>query len=104
MISIEQIAHDLAIIYLKNRYGIDVSGSVSLSKGDGYGDISTLHLPSTSQSKYKKIGTGEKGFLGIEKKIKVEDGLEVDDLFNEIVDEYMNAYNHFHLLLSQKQF
>ena len=63
MLSNEKIAHDLAIVYLSNRYGIDISGGFSLTNGDGSGDIETEHLPATDEIKYKKISTGEKGFL-----------------------------------------
>ena len=103
MISKEQIAHDLTIVYLRNRYGIDIGGSFHVSSGDGSGDISTDHLPSTTQERYIKVKTGEKGLFGIEKKQKISDGLEIDTLFPEIVCEYKHAYNRFYELLSQSE-
>ena len=99
MISNEQIAHDLSIIYLNNRYGIDVSGDFYIDDGSGSGEIGTEHLPDTKELKYKRVGTGEKGFLGIEKKVNVEDGHVVDDLFFDILKNYRYAYNHFLNLL-----
>lgn len=101
MISKEQIAHDLTMIYMKNRYGIDISGDFSITDGSGSGTIVTEHFPSTSEPHYIKIGTGEKGFLGLERKRKVESGLKVDVLFEEMVDSYIKAYTHFLRLLSE---
>lgn len=95
MLSNEKIAHDLAIVYLSNRYGIDISGGFSLTNGDGSGDIETEHLPTTDEIKYKKISTGEEGFLGIEKKTKVEDGFAVDSAFSNIFKDYKRAYAFF---------
>ena len=48
MISKEQIAHDLTIVYLNNRYGIDVGGHISVFDGDGHGDVSTEKFPDIS--------------------------------------------------------
>lgn len=102
MITNEQIAHDLTIIYLSNRYGIDITGNFQLSDGSGYGEIGTGHLPDTKQLKYIQVGTGEKGFLGREKKVTVEDGYEVDDIFVDMLKNYREAYNHFLKLLEDK--
>lgn len=102
MIFKEQIAHDLTIIYMKNRYGIDISDDLSITDGTGAGTIGTEHFPSTSEPKYIKVGTGEKGFFGMERKKKIESGLKVDDLFDEMVDNYFKAYSHFINLLSKK--
>ena len=68
MISKEQLAHDLTMVYLNNRYGIDVDGHFSSSDGDGSGSVDTTKFPSAFEIKYKKVGTGERGFLGFEKK------------------------------------
>lgn len=102
MISKEQIAHDLTMIYMKNRYGIDISGDFSITEGNGSGTIGTEHFPSTSEPQYIKVGTGEKGFLGMERKKKIESGLKVDGLFEEMVDSYFKAYSHFVNLLSKE--
>lgn len=99
MISKEQIAHELTMTYMHNRYGVDVSGSFS----DGTGSIETNCLPSTQKPKNTKVGTGQKGFLGIEKKIKVQDGYVVDGIFSEMVEEYYRAYSKFLKLLADKQ-
>ena len=93
MISKEQIAHDLTIVYLNNRYGINVEGDISVSDGDGHGDITTKTFPDISEIKYKKVGTGEKGFLGIEKKIKVEDGYKADSIIDDMIEEYYQVFS-----------
>ena len=94
MISKEQIAHDLTMLYLKNRYGIDVRGDFSLVDGNGSGSISTRTLPSTAKIKYKYLPTGEKGFLGIKKTVRVEDGYEADDVIDQLIMEYHQTYNN----------
>ena len=93
MISKEQIAHDLTIVYLNNRYGINVEGDFSVSSGDGYGDITTIKFPDIFEIKYKKISTGEKGFLGIEKKVKVEDGYKADGIIDMMIEEYHKVFS-----------
>ena len=93
MISKEQIAHDLTIVYLNNRYGINVNGSISVSDGDGSGHVSTSKFPDCSEIKYKKIGTGERGFLGIEKKVKVEDGYKCDSIIESMIEEYYQIFS-----------
>jgi len=51
----EQIAHDLAVGYITNRYGVDVSGDFSVySLGDditGSGSVKTEHLPDVNEPK-----------------------------------------------------
>ena len=93
MISKEQIAHDLTIVYLNNRYGIDVGGYISVSDGDGRGDVSTEKFPDISEINYKKVGTGERGFLGIEKKVKVEDGYKADSIIDDMIEEYYQVFS-----------
>ena len=93
MINKEQIAHDLTMVYLNNRYGIEVDGHVSISDGDGFGDVGTKRFPHISEIKFKKIGTGEKGFLGIEKKVKIADGCVADDIIDRLIREYYQTYN-----------
>lgn len=93
MISKEQIAHDLTMVYLNNRYGINVEGYFSVSNGSGSGDIDTMKFPCITEIKYKKVGTGEKRFLGLEKKAKVEDGYQADEIIDELICEYYQTYN-----------
>jgi len=62
MLSKELIAYDLTMIYMKNRYGINVTGSFYISDNNGTGNIDTEHFPAVSEPQYTKVGTGEKGF------------------------------------------
>lgn len=93
MVSKEQIAHDLTMVYLSNRYGINVDGSVYISDGQGHGQIDTEKFPAVSKVKYKKVGTGERGFFGFEKQVRVEDGYESDDIIDELICEYYQTYS-----------
>ena len=93
MISREQIAHDLTIVYLNNRYGINVEGYISVNDGDGHGDITTKTFPDISEINYIKVGTGEKGFLGLEKKVKVEDGYKADSIIDDMIKEYYQVFS-----------
>lgn len=95
MISNEQIAHDLTMIYMQNRYGIKVD--MRLMDGDGH--IRTQHFPDATEPDYKEVGTGETGFFGMEKTKKVRSGHRVDPLFKEMVQNYYEAYMNFYELL-----
>lgn len=98
MISNEQIAHDLTMVYLRNRYGIEMSGS--FASGDG--SISSAHFPSVSDPRYIKVGTGEQGFFGREKQKLVRSGNKVDALFSIMVQDYLDAYAYFYRLLCER--
>ena len=111
MISKEQIAHELTMVYLSNRYGVDVKGDfiVNSSSSDqnitgviGSGSVETNHFPKTKDPKFIKVRTGEKGFLGFEKKEMVQSGFLVDDIFSDMVDDYYSAYIRFLKLLEDK--
>ena len=93
MISKEQLAHDLTMVYLNNRYGINVDGDIHVSDGDGSGSIQTERFPSVFEIRYKKVGTGERGFLGFEKKVMVEDGYASNDIIDALIEEYHQTYN-----------
>ena len=100
MISKEQVAHDLSMAYINNRYGIDVSGSFDVSDGSGSGRVRTNHLPGANEIKKIKIGTGEKGFLGREKKEWVESGFLIDEIFINMMNDYQTSYSRFLELLN----
>ena len=93
MINKEQIAHNLTVIYLSNRYGINVEGYISVTDGNGSGNIDTEKFPDISEIKYVKVGTGERGFLGIEKKIKVEDGYKADIIIDKMISDYYQIFS-----------
>lgn len=100
----EQIAHDLTMIYMKNRYGINVYGSFYIdSDNGGSGEIKTEHYPCVNDPKYSLARTGERGFLGIEKRKKVQSGNKTDVLFAEMVENYYAAYTNIFQLLCEKE-
>lgn len=103
----EQVAHDLAIAYVNNRFGAEVSGdfSVSTSDGDvtGWGSVETRRLPSTDKVRRVKVPTGEKYLMGLlEKKESVDDGYAVDEVFDRMIGDYLNAYERFLELLAKR--
>ena len=102
MISKEQIAHDLAIVYMKNRYGINVTGDFYISGASGSGTVKTERFPDASEPEYTKVKTGETGLFGLERKQKVLSGNKVDPLFAEMVQNYYDAYFHFYQLLCER--
>ena len=70
-----------------------MEGDISVHDGDGGGDITTRKFPDVSQVKYIKVDTGEKGFLGLEKKVKVEDGYKADSIIDDMIKEYYQVYS-----------
>ena len=96
MLTKEQIAHDLTMVYLNNYYGIDVSGELSISTYDddtsGSGTISTTHLPGVGEKKNTKQGIWKRGFLGREKKTQIDDSYIIDDFVDELVGNYIKIY------------
>jgi hypothetical protein len=107
-VSLEVLAHDLAIVYLNNRYGPDVSGELDVSStGDSSSFeaiVSTDRLPDVQARVTRRVPTGEKVFFGLmDRKQLVETGeLQVDATFNRMIDDYGEAYGRFLQLLSQR--
>ncbi len=110
MISNEMIAHELTIIYLNNRYGINVKGELNIStdydeKVSGNGTIETEHFGKIKELEYVKVSTGEKYFkkinkfnLGPDKKEKVPTGKNIypmDDIFADMVLDYKESFARF---------
>ncbi|GEM_PF-1787262 len=102
MLSKEQIAHDLTMVYMHNMYGIDVTGFFSINDGNGNGKISTEKLPTIDEMYYKKVKTGEIGWFGIEKKKKVPAGYMVDGWLSEMTDVYFQVYTKFYQLVCER--
>ncbi len=107
MIDNEQIAHGLAIAYINNRYGAEVTGSFDVSTlGDdvtGSGAVQTERLPDVDSKQMVRVGTGEKHLFGLrEKKMLVDSGTyEVDAVFRQMIDDYYGAYARFLELLER---
>lgn len=104
MISKEQIAHDLAISYINNRYGITVKGKFYVSQNDGEisgsGDVDTERFPKVDEPIKVKVNTGEKNFLGLNKKKYIDSGYVIDEIFIKMIDDYKKAYTRFLELLN----
>ena len=68
MISKDQIAHDLAMAYINNRYGAEVSGQFSVETWNdeisGSGAVGTERLPDVNKVDMVRVGNGESTFLG----------------------------------------
>lgn len=102
----DQLAHDLAMVYLNNRYGADVVGrfSVSTFEGDvsGSGSVETDRLPNVDKVLIERVPTGEKRFGIFDKTVAVESGYEVDATFNNIISDYFVARDRFTVLLADR--
>ena len=108
MISKEQIAHDLSIVYLTNRYGSEVVGRFDVL-GDresvsGYGSVETKRMPDVDEEYIVKVKTGNKkkfGPINYNEKVKVVDGYKVDSIFTKMIGDYKDAYARIIELLSE---
>jgi hypothetical protein len=107
MIENEQIAYGLAMAYINNRYGAEVTGAFSVTTlGDdvtGSGAVQTERLPAVDSKLMIRVGTGEKHLFGLrEKKMLVDSGTyEVDAIFRQMIDDYYGAYARFLELLER---
>lgn len=111
----DQIAHDLAIAYINNRCGVDVTGEFSVTSTthmddnaiddvSGSGSVETLRLPDVDAPVMVKVGTGEKYFrIGPEKKRwEVTGEFQVDSTFRSMINDYRAAYDRFMQLLEER--
>jgi hypothetical protein len=104
MLTKEQIAHDLAIAYVNNRHGAEVSGDFSVDTSDdkvsGSGSVETSRLPDVDAIRMIKVGTGEKYFFGLREKTElVEAGYAVNGIFEKMIEDYHTSYSRFLELL-----
>ncbi|MGN7227402.1 hypothetical protein ACTHQW_13780 [Dietzia maris] len=116
MIPKEQVAHDLAIVYLNNKYGVRVTGSFSINSSTdtmsdavrevtGDGSVTTEYLPDVDEPETVWVGTGERWFWGRgpEKKRRVPTGnFVVDPHFRSMAQDYYKAYSRFLELLDDQ--
>jgi hypothetical protein len=107
MLSKEQVAHDLAMAYVNNRHGAEVSGEFSVDTGDdqvsGSARVETSRLPDVDAIRKVKVGTGEKYFFGLWEKTELVDaGYAVNGIFEEMVEDYYAAYSRFLELLESR--
>ena len=111
--NVDQIAHDLAIAYINNRYGAEVTGSFSVestknydsdtvSDVSGQGKVTTKRLPGIFDPRMVSVGTGRRQFFGIgPEKMRTEptDEFAVDRVFHDMISDYRHAYERFLQLL-----
>jgi hypothetical protein len=108
MISSEQIAHDLALAYVINRHGAEVTGEFDVSTYErdvsGSEKVETERLPDVDQPRMVRVGTGERRLFGLVDKTKIVDSGEyaVDAVFNRMIDDYRRAYARFLELLESR--
>ena len=115
-ISRELIAHGLAMAYINNRHGAEVSGEVDVSSvtdtdGDlesvsGSGWVATERLPDVSTRKTVRVPTGERHLFGLgPMKMKDEptDEYAVDEIFISMIHDYYAAYERFLALLQNSR-
>ncbi len=108
MISNEQIAHDLAVAYVINRHGAEVTGEFDVSTYErdvnGSGKVQTERLPDVDQPKMVRVETGEKRLFGLVEKTRMVDSGEfaVDAVFNQMIDDYERAYARLLELLESR--
>lgn len=113
-VSREQIAHDLAVVYLNNRYGVEVAGSFSVTSWtnerdvvndvSGGGSVETERLPDLHTPETVRVGTGERHLFGLgpEKMRTVPTGgFEVDETFRRMIHDYHEAYTRILGLLGE---
>lgn len=111
--NVDQIAHDLAIAYINNRYGVNVTGKFSVESYKSYdsdtvrevtgeGTVETQHLPDLFDPRLVRVGTGTRSLFGIgPEKTRQEPTGEyaVDQVFRSMIADYRNAYQRFLQLL-----
>src|SRR5687768_11371600 len=107
--NVDQIAHDLAIAYINNRYGVEVTGSFSVDSTRNYdndtvrevsgeGDVTTERLPGIFDPHMVSVGTGKRHFFGVgPEKMRMEPTAEfaVDRIFRNMIADYRHAYERF---------
>lgn len=109
----EQIAHDLAIIYVTNRHAIDVSGSFHVdsfagSEGgidsiSGGGDVETTTLPDIDERKTVRVPDGKKRFGLFQPTKEVETSeFVIDDTLRAMISDYRAAHARLLELLAKE--
>jgi len=106
MISVQQVAHDLTLVYLRNRFGAEVSGEFEVDGSDGSvhgtGSVSTSRLPGFDEIAMKRVPTGEKWLGLFGKTTEIPDGHAIDPVLEKLVDEYAAVYGKVLRLLRER--
>lgn len=112
----DQVAHDLAMAYIHNRYGAEISGEFSISSSKNYdvgavddvtgdGKVETHRLPDVFEPETTRVKTGERHFFGIgpAKTAEVPTGeYAVDRVFRRMIEDFDNAYARFSKMLEAR--
>jgi hypothetical protein len=111
----DQIAHDLAMAYIHNRYAAEVSGQFQISSSTNYagavddvtgsGTVETMRLPDVLEPETRRVKTGERHFFGRgpAKRADVPTGqYVVDRIFRQMIEDYFNAYERFSQMLQDR--
>lgn len=100
----------MAIIYLNNKYGVDVKGKFEINTNSdnytsGSGEVNTEHFQNVEKPETIKVSTGEKYLkrlnkwgIGPDKTKEVETGKNLypmDEIFKEMINNYKAAYARF---------
>lgn len=96
MIDKEQIAHDLTMVYMRNRYGIDVAGSFSFSENENHGQVSTEHLPSPEEADLVPVITKEKKFFKRKTIETIQKDYKIDSVIADMTKTYLDVYKKFY--------
>lgn len=111
---LRKLAHDLAMVYLNNRYGVEVHGSFGVSSSSnerdcvssvfGEGSVETDRFPGVDVRVTTRELTDERHLFGFGPRKSVEiatDEFAVDDEFREMISDYFDAYRRFSRLLNE---
>lgn len=105
MISNEQVAHDLALAYVLNRYGPNVTGEFDVSTFErvvsGSGTVETERLPDLDEMEVVRTDTGDKRLFGLVAKTKLTEtgNFAIDAVFLKMIDDYRGAFERLFELL-----
>jgi hypothetical protein len=114
--NVDQIAHDLAMAYINNRYGVNVTGTFSVQSSTNYesdtvkdvtgeGSVETSHLPGLFDPHLVRVGSGTRSLFGIgpeKTRLEATGEYAVDHVFRNMIADYHNAYQRFLGLLQAK--
>jgi hypothetical protein len=112
----EQVAHDLAIAYINNKYGAEVTGTFSVTSSTDYesntvrdvageGTVVTEFLPDLDTPETVRVGTGERHLFGIgpeKTRLEPTGRYEVDAHLMSMIRDYYRAYERILELLDRR--
>lgn len=114
--NVDQVAHDLAIAYINNRFGAEITGTFTVSSSTNYdndtvrdvvgeGTVTTERHPGPYDPELVRVGTGARSLFGIgpeKTRLEPTGAYAVDDIFRSMIDEYEHAFQRLVQLLQQR--